>query len=320
MMSSSAAAASSRSPPRPVEPASASSTRALRSEESASVGAKVRHSPTSSQMTMPKPWIATEIIAFGPRRSQWSTTPACATSPMTGTRRLRTQLPHTAWSCARAGAVALETRICGYTMQFRLPAPIRRKTGPGQYRCGKCGERMFVRRRSIDRVRRYGCEKRPGAAGCGSSHIIADPLDEHVRDAVLSYLDSPDMVAAIEAHEKRTDSVDMDALHADESSLEELSRGYYTDRLISRSEFLAAREALEARIRDARRRLARTNGTGALRGLSGFGAKLREAWAGEDLEWRRKVLATVVDRVVIGPATPGLNYFDPTRATIEWKV
>lgn len=202
----------------------------------------------------------------------------------------------------------------------RAPDRHRKYLLTGMVRCGKCGERMFVRRRSIDRVRRYGCEKRPGAIGCGSIHIIADPLDECVRDAVLSYLDSPDMVAAIEAHETRTDSVDMDALHADESSLEELSKDYYTDHLISRREFLAAREALEARIRDARMRLARTNGTGALRALSGFGAKLREAWEGEDLEWRRKVLAAVVDRVVIGPATLGLTYFDPTRATIVWKI
>ena len=189
----------------------------------------------------------------------------------------------------------------------------------GMVRCGKCGERLYVRRRSVDRVRRYGCEKRPGDVACGGVHVIADPLDAHVTDLVIDYLDSPALAAALEAHERKADTVDLDALRGDESALEELSRDYYTERMISRAEYLTARDALEERIKAARTKLARTNGTGPLRAVAGLGANLRDAWEHEGLDWRRSILAAVVDRIVIGPAIRGRNAFDPGRVAIEWR-
>jgi site-specific DNA recombinase len=189
----------------------------------------------------------------------------------------------------------------------------------GMLRCGKCGERLYVRRRSMDRVRRYGCEKRPGDVACGGVHVIAEPLDAHVRDTVLDYLDSPALAAALEAHERKADTVDLDALRGDESALEELSRDYYTERLVTRAEYLAARDTLEDRIRTARGKLARANGTGAARAVTGLGPKLRDAWEHEPLDWRRRLLSAVVDRIVIGPAVRGRNAFDPNRVTVEWR-
>lgn len=189
----------------------------------------------------------------------------------------------------------------------------------GMLRCGKCGERLYVRRRSVDRVRRYGCEKRPGDVACGGVHVIAEPLEAHVTEQVIEYLDSPALAAALDAHERRADTVSLDALHADEAALEELSRDYYTERMISRAEYLAARDALEGRIKAARGKLARTNGTGTLRAVAGLGANLRDAWEHEGLEWRRKALTAVVDRIVIGPAIRGRNAFDPGRVSIEWR-
>jgi len=189
----------------------------------------------------------------------------------------------------------------------------------GMLRCAKCGERLYVRRRSGDRVRRYGCEKRPGDVACGGVHIIAEPLDAHVTDTVLEYLDSPALASALEAHERKADTVDLDALRADETALEELSRDYYTERMLSRAEYLAARDTLEGRIKAARAKLARTNGTGPLRAVAGLGTNLRAAWSQEPLDWRRQVLSAVVDRIVIGPAVRGRNAFDPARVSIEWR-
>ena len=148
----------------------------------------------------------------------------------------------------------------------------------GMLRCGKCGERLYVRRRSVDRVRRYGCEKRPGDVACGGVHVIAEPLDAYVTDKVLDYLDSPALAAALEAHERKVETVDLDALRADEAALVELSSDYYTARLLSRAEYLASRDALEARIKVARGKLARVNGTGPLRAVAGLGANLSSAW------------------------------------------
>lgn len=187
----------------------------------------------------------------------------------------------------------------------------------GMLRCAKCGERLYVRRRSVDRVRRYGCEKRPGDAACGGVHVIAEPLDAFITERVIDYLDSPALAAALDAHERKAETIDLDALRADESALEELSRDYYTERMISRAEYLAARDTLEGRIKAARGKMARTNGTGPLRAL--LGSDLRDAWAYEPIDWRRAVLAAVVDRIIIGPAVRGRNAFDPARVSIEWR-
>ncbi|MGH2358353.1 MAG: recombinase family protein [Candidatus Limnocylindria bacterium] len=199
----------------------------------------------------------------------------------------------------------------------RAPAREGRYLLTGMLRCGKCGNRLFVRRRSKDRVRRYGCEKAANNGSCGGVHVVAEPLEAHVRDVVLDYLDSPALAAALDAHERKAETLDLDALRADEAALEELSRDYYTERIVSRAEYLSARDELERRIKAARVKLARTNGTGPLRAL--LGADLRDAWEHEELLWRREVLGAVVDRIIIGPAVPGRNAFDPVRASIEWR-
>lgn len=199
-------------------------------------------------------------------------------------------------------------------------SPARRFLLSGVVACGVCGHTMYMRRRHKDKARFYGCEKVNGGPGCGHVHIVAEPLEALVQDEVLTRLDSPEMLAAIEAHNRQTiEAVDLDALHADEAGLEELARDYYTDRRIGRAEYLAARDTLEARIEASRRKMGRLNGAGRVGEMAGFGAKLRAAWDSETLDWRRSVVTTIIDKVIIAPGRQGPNRFDPTRATIEWR-
>ena len=207
-----------------------------------------------------------------------------------------------------------------------LLARKRRPGAPGRFllsgvvRCGVCGSSMYIRRRHKDKARFYGCEKATGGTGCGHVHIVAEPLEAMVRDALLDRLDSPEMLAAIEAHNRQTvGAADLDGLHADESALEQLARDYYTDRIIGRAEYLAARDTLEQRIEAARRKVARVNGSGKVGELAGLGAKLREAWDGESPEWRRQIVEAIVDKVNVAPGRRGPNRFDPTRVAIDWR-
>jgi DNA invertase Pin-like site-specific DNA recombinase len=183
----------------------------------------------------------------------------------------------------------------------------------GFARCHACDRPMVGHKQATRET--YICQSQP--RGCGRTKIGAEPLEARVTDLVLAYLDSPALAAALDAHERKAETVDLDALRADESALEELSRDYYTERMITRGEYLAARDILEGRIKAARGKMARTNGTGPLRAL--LGADLRDAWEHEPLDWRRSVLAAVVDRIVIGPAVRGRNAFDPARVSIEWR-
>ncbi|HYN65235.1 MAG TPA: recombinase family protein [Candidatus Limnocylindrales bacterium] len=190
----------------------------------------------------------------------------------------------------------------------------------GLVRCGVCGQSMYVRRRHKDKARFYGCEKAAGGAGCGHVHIVAEPLEAMVRDAVLERLNSPEMLAAIEAHNRQTvEAADLDTLRADEDALEQLARDHYTDRIIGRSEYLAARDGLVERIEAARRKVARVNGSGRLGELAGFGEELRAAWDGESLDWQRQVVQTIVDKANVTPGRRGPNRFDPSRVTVDWR-
>lgn len=190
----------------------------------------------------------------------------------------------------------------------------------GIVRCGVCGHTMYMRRRHKDKARFYGCEKATNNGACGHVHIVAEPLEALVRDAVLERLDSPEMMDALEAHNRQTvEAVDLDALHDDEAALEQLARDHYADRIIGRAEYLAVRDTLEQRIEAGRRKVARVNGSGKLGELAGFGAKLRAAWDGESVPWQRQVVGTIVDKVTIAPGRRGPNRFDPARVSIEWR-
>jgi hypothetical protein len=150
--------------------------------------------------------------------------------------------------------------------------------------------------------------------------IKAEPLDELIREAVLLRLDSPAFAQAMADHSREgSDRVDTDALQADEDALVQLASDHYVERVIGRAEFLAARDALEAHITDARGRMARQNGSGMLADVAGLTDRLRDHWQSETLDWRRAVLAAIIDAIVIRPAVRGRNRFDPERVDVTWR-
>lgn len=247
----------------------------------------------------------------------------------TGTKAAKPGVPARHELVAKAEWPAIIDRPTLDRLRALLLDPTRRTTtgpvvrryllGGALARCGNCGQPLRAAPRA-DGTRRYGCKPVPGSPGCRSIAIVAEPLEAMIAEAILDRLDSPQMLAAIEAHDRQTAAaVDLDTLAADEAALEQLARDYYTERLIGRTEYLAARDGLQGRIDAARRRMARANGSGRVRELAGFGAKLREAWEGESFDWRRAIVTTLVDTVTIGPGRRGLNRFDPSRVTIDWR-
>ncbi len=187
--------------------------------------------------------------------------------------------------------------------------------------CGLCGDPLVARPRSDGRR----CIVCPGGVmgGCGKIRILAEPLEDHVRDRVLDALASPALIEAVDRD--GAGAVDGEALVADlrttEAALDQLAVDHYTERLIGRSEFLAARSALDQRIAGLKDQLAAAGRTPILGDLEGAAAEiLADAWETAALAWRRQLLAAVVERVVIKPAVRGRNRFDPDRIEIVWTV
>jgi site-specific DNA recombinase len=204
----------------------------------------------------------------------------------------------------------------------------RNKRGPiarkylltGFLRCGNCGE-LLVARPRLDKSRRYVCSRQPGLSEskrCGKLARMAEPVEALVTEAVCIALDGVDLREHV-----MTPAHDDEDLHglirADEEALEELSADYYQAKVISRSEFFANRDALDARLRANRERLGKANGHGLLSSFVGAGEAVRRQWDERGLDWRRAVIAAVVDHIVIEPEVRGRNRFDATKVRIVWR-
>lgn len=198
-------------------------------------------------------------------------------------------------------------------------APRRYLLTGGLLRCGLCGAPM-VARPTAERVRRYVCAKGPGQAGCGRMSATAEPVEQLVAEAVLLRLDTPEMAAALaESHAQQAELAELhDRVAADQAMLDELIADY-TDHRITRSEWLAARDSIQARIDQNRRRLSRLSPTTAVDEYAGHADLLRPAWAGLPLSRQQAVVRVILDHVVVHPAKPGRG-FDPDRFSPVWRL
>jgi hypothetical protein len=190
----------------------------------------------------------------------------------------------------------------------------------GPLRCGLCGATLVARPRTDGR-RRYVCAKGPGLAGCGRIAVLADELEELVTEAVLFRLDTPELAAALAgaAREDAATTAEQDSLAADQDQLNELATAY-GGKQITFPEYLHARKPIETRIEGAKRRLSRLRQSTAIDPYVGQATSLRDAWAELPLTRQRAIVAAVLDRAVVRPATPGRTRFDPERIEPVWRL
>jgi DNA invertase Pin-like site-specific DNA recombinase len=211
---------------------------------------------------------------------------------------------------------------------------VRRYLLTGFLVCGRCGAKLIAQPR-MDGVRSYACAVGAGRAGCGRTTRLAEPLEAYVRDAVIAALDSPELLAALDAIREETadDAVDglLDRLRATETQLEDLGRDY-ADGLVIREAFFAAQARLSDRLEVARRQLSQAARRRAVVTIpDGGAAAVRaewDAWGDNEseaarlagLERRRALLGLVLDRVILHPCVRGRRDFDPSRVELVWRV
>lgn len=206
----------------------------------------------------------------------------------------------------------------------RGPVPRKYLLTAGLTVCGLCEARLVSR--PLRGKRRYVCDSGPLGVGCGKIGILAEPLEDLVASIVLDHLDGEGLAAAIgrKPEPDQPSSVSVAAeLAAVEARLDEAAT-MFADGTIDRRGWLTARRRLEDRRSDLTALLVEPVRGAALGRLVG-GAGLRERWETLSLDQRHAVIAAVVDRVVIGPAIQGRNFFDPgrllpPRGDIVWRV
>jgi DNA invertase Pin-like site-specific DNA recombinase len=188
----------------------------------------------------------------------------------------------------------------------------------GLLRCGRCG--TAIKARPSTRGRRYVCPGDPGLGGCGRMSATADPLEHFIVEAVLYRLDSPELAAALkDSQAQQSELAELhDQVATDQAMLDGLAADY-ANKTISRSEWMAAREPIQLRIDQGRRRLARISPTSAIDDYAGNTDLLRSAWSDLPLSRQQAIVKVLLDHVVVNPAVPGRG-FDPERFAPLWRL
>lgn len=167
--------------------------------------------------------------------------------------------------------------------------------------CGLCGADLVARPRG-DKRPCVVCSRDHG--GCGKIRSLTEPLDEFVVAAVLERIASPGVVSW-SAEDTSGVVAEVERL---EARLVELAESW-ADGELDRRSWSAARERIEARLDGLR---------GSL-GAPTVGLDVADSWEAMGLEQRRAVVVSVVERVVVGPAVRGRNFFDSGRVSIIWR-
>lgn len=210
-----------------------------------------------------------------------------------------------------------------------LGDPRRRRRGrpslyllTGLLKCSQCDGTLHHSIRADTGRGRYACAPAGGLAACGKIAIAAEPAEQIVTDQVLEALASPALFDAIEGVEEAPDmSEDLAALRTAENSLEELSKDFYSERLISRREYLAAREALDDRVNELQARISQHSPPERTHiSLPEDVEGLRALWAEAPASTRREIIGMVVDKVVVAPGVRGRRKVDADRLQIIWKA
>lgn len=195
----------------------------------------------------------------------------------------------------------------------------RRYVLSGLLRCGKCDNKLFSAIR-VD-TRRYVCASGPDHGGCGGITVVAPPLEEFLCAAVLVRLDTPGMADALAGRRAADEQQSALAaeLEADEEQMKVLSQ-MWAAKEISVGEWKAAREPIEARIRNLSRQLAQLSGSSSLDGIIGHGEQLRDSWDTLNLDRQSAIIKAVLDYATILPGTPGSRSLDPARIQPVWRL
>jgi len=185
--------------------------------------------------------------------------------------------------------------------------------------CGRC-EAPMISRANAKGQRRYVCGKGPGLSGCGRMSAIADPLEAFIVEAVLYRLDTPELAAALtDTQAQQSEWAELaDQVAADQERLDLLAADFGND-VIGRSEWLAAREPIQRRVDEARRRLSRISPTTPIDAYAGNADLLRTAWADLPVSRQQAIVRVVIDHVTAHPAQPGRG-FDPSRFEPTWRL
>ncbi|MCO4274249.1 recombinase family protein [Pseudarthrobacter sp. HLT3-5] len=197
--------------------------------------------------------------------------------------------------------------------------------------CGLCDSRMKIinaQQRDGSYSPAFSCRKkdhRGQVVGCGKVKRKKDPVEDLIVDCIMYRLDTPDLAALLAS--SKNDTTELKALMRDHETqslrLQEILNLYSTGD-ITFDEYKIAKVAAAARLQALGRELDQKSTRNTL-GQVPAGQSVREAWDRADLAWRRQLVDTLIDKILIHPKQLGdgkARYkqwiFNPDRVEIRW--
>lgn len=194
--------------------------------------------------------------------------------------------------------------------------PLPDEDGDGTHLCGKA----LYTQPSTSGTRGYVCRKASPSYGCGRLRISAGPLEGEVTARVLARLASPKvrerLAKAVGVAAGGKDKVEV-AIKAVEGRLDEAAREY-AQRQISMATLKAIERETKREIKQLKEQLEQARRLSELPATTADA--LAEWWVDAPLERRRDLLALVLDKVIVKPATNrGASGLDIDRLEFVWK-
>ena len=199
--------------------------------------------------------------------------------------------------------------------------------------CGLCKERMTIvsaQQRDGSYSPAFACRKKDQHGeirGCGKVKRRKDPIEDLITDCVLYRLDMPDLGTMLakrpEDEAKLNDA--FKAKQEQELRVQEILAAYSTGDM-TMAEWKAAKQASQRKLETLNGQITRLIGRPKAPRVPA-GKTLQEAWEENGLEWRRKLLHSLIESIYVYPKQPGdgkIKYknwiFNPDRVEIIWKV
>lgn len=198
----------------------------------------------------------------------------------------------------------------------RSHRPARKYVLSGIARCGKCGAPMKGTVRSTPPAPYYMCPP-PVQGGCSGVAVKAELLETEVTERLFAVLAGPALSSLLAQSVGDGGPALLEALRDDEAALEQLAKDHYVEKLLSRPEYLAAREGLEERIAGHRRALDRQHTP--LADLPSTEEELRAHWTKRGVTWRKALVEAVVEKIVVQSANRS-NRWNPERVEVTWRA
>ena len=186
----------------------------------------------------------------------------------------------------------------------------------GNLRCGKCGTKLSSTK--VGGQRRWVCNLGPGRPGCGKLSVVGPPIEALIEAAIVRQLSTPRVAKAMSKPRKATTRTPEPNIADLELDLELLAADLGAGR-ISRREWIAAREGIEARLSIARAEAA-TDDAGTALGSFANIDDVAAVWNSISVELQRKVLGVLIESITVAGGRPGRRHFDPARVSVAWKM